>query len=153
MGGAAPVSSVGGGRGGSGLQNEPKIISTDSACAYHVSERRLLFSVCSEPIAPHLAPEKSLGGQIAAHYAEAAVLFARERDEKTSAVKRSAAAVAAAEAPRNTVVGVPGTSETLPPLPPSVVDSLEPDGRSRWVSGRYRCRYWRRELRASEVSM
>eukprot|EP00903_Cladosiphon_okamuranus_P020524 g18841.t1 len=75
---------------------------------------------------------ESLEGKIAAHYAEAAALFARERDEKTSALKRSAAAVAAAEAPRNTVVGSAGNSNTLPPLPPSVVDSLEPDGRSRW---------------------
>lgn len=83
---------------------------------------------------PYLAPAKSLEGKIAAHYAEAAALFAREREEKTTALKRSAAAVAAVEAPRNTVVGAPGTSETLPPLPPSVVDSLEPDGRSRWVS-------------------
>ena len=78
---------------------------------------------------------QSLEGKIAAHYAEAAALFAREREEKTRALKRSAAAVAAAEAPRNTVAGAPGTSETRPPLPPSVVDSLEPDGLSRWVSG------------------
>eukprot|EP00752_Nemacystus_decipiens_P013903 g12341.t1 len=76
---------------------------------------------------------ESLEGKIAAHYAEAAALFAREREQKTGALKRSAAAVAAAEAPRNTVAGGgSGTSEPLPPLPPSVVDSLEPDGRSRW---------------------
>lgn len=88
----------------------------------------------SERVAPVPYPGKSLEGKIAAHYAEAAALFARERNEKTSALKQSAAAVAAAEAPRDTVVRVSGALDALPPLPPSVVDSLEPDGRSRWVS-------------------
>lgn len=87
---------------------------------------------------------QSLEGKIAAHYAEAAGLFAREREEKTSSLKRSAAAVAAVEAPRNTVnrapgaagaPGAPGAPESTSPLPPSVVESLKPDGRrSLWVS-------------------
>ncbi|CBJ49219.1 expressed unknown protein [Ectocarpus siliculosus] len=75
---------------------------------------------------------ESLEGKISAHYSEAAVLFARERDEKTSSLKRAAEAVAAAQAPRDKTAEGSGSAEPVPPLPPPLVDSLEPDGRSRW---------------------
>ncbi|CAM9612394.1 unnamed protein product [Ectocarpus sp. 12 AP-2014] len=75
---------------------------------------------------------ESLEGKISAHYSEAAVLFARERDEKTSSLKRAAAALVAAQAPRDKTAEGSGSAEPVPPPPPPLVDSLEPDGRSRW---------------------
>ncbi|CAM9780067.1 unnamed protein product [Ectocarpus sp. 4 AP-2014] len=75
---------------------------------------------------------ESLEGKISAHYSEAAFLFARERDDKTSSLKRAAEAVAAAQAPRDETAEGSGSAEPVPPLPPPLVDSPEPDGRSRW---------------------
>ncbi|CAM9855220.1 unnamed protein product [Scytosiphon promiscuus] len=85
---------------------------------------------------------ESLGAKIATHYSGAAGLFAREREEKTKSLKRSAAAVAAAKSPRSSVGKDSRSPETGPPLPPSLVDALEPDGWSRWELAEQEASAW-----------
>lgn len=73
---------------------------------------------------------QSLEGKIAAHFSEAAGLFARQREEAEANVpKRPTAETAAEEVPP---APVPGCQRN-PLVPPPSMDSLESGGPSRWV--------------------